>query len=310
MPNTLRPICDDPDGMLAVANTNYGPGSIIRAQWAATVGGSYADVGTVPILAGVKDYQVFHAAGTSSTWYRFRFENAAGTNVSEWATTPADAPDTYASVAQFRAYLRTAAVDEDADDPDSDVQYLALASAARAIDVATNRNFGPPAAAVSARYFTYAPPHAADTPWSINAVDWYRHATLDIDDVFDTTGLTVAFDTSGNGDYGTAITTWRAGPANAPGRQMPYTRLVFDSGTYPPSVPDGVKVEALWGWRSVPPTITNANLIQAARFLKRRDAPFGVAGSPELGNELRLLSKLDPDVAVMVGAYKRNWGAV
>jgi hypothetical protein len=72
---------------------------------------------------------------------------------------------------------------------------------------------------------------------------------------------------------------------------------------------DSVEVAALWGWTSVPPTIMQANLIQAARFLKRRDAPFGVAGSLELGSEIRLLSKLDPDVALMVGAYKRNWGA-
>ena len=72
---------------------------------------------------------------------------------------------------------------------------------------------------------------------------------------------------------------------------------------------EGVEVTAKWGWTATPPAVVNANLILASRFLKRRDSPFGMAGSPEMGNELRLLSKLDPDVAVMLAHYKLFWGA-
>lgn len=57
----------------------------------------------------------------------------------------------------------------------------------------------------------------------------------------------------------------------------------------------------------VPPTITAACLLQASRFWKRRDAPFGIAGSPVLGNEMRLLAKLDPDVEVMLWNYVNWW---
>lgn len=53
----------------------------------------------------------------------------------------------------------------------------------------------------------------------------------------------------------------------------------------------------------VPSTIKLATLMQAGRWAKRRDAPFGIAGSPETGSEMRLLAKLDPDVEVMLGGY-------
>jgi hypothetical protein len=60
----------------------------------------------------------------------------------------------------------------------------------------------------------------------------------------------------------------------------------------------------------VPPTIKLATQLQASRWLKRRDAPFGIAGSPELGSELRLLAKLDPDVEVLLDGHgeRTRWG--
>jgi hypothetical protein len=52
-----------------------------------------------------------------------------------------------------------------------------------------------------------------------------------------------------------------------------------------------------------------ATLIQASRLFARRHAPFGVAGNPEVG-QLRLLERLDPDVAISVRPFARVWGAV
>jgi hypothetical protein len=60
----------------------------------------------------------------------------------------------------------------------------------------------------------------------------------------------------------------------------------------------------------VPSAVKQACLIQASRFFTRRYAPFGVAGSPESGSEMRLLAKVDPDVAVILGPYVTWWGAV
>ena len=70
-----------------------------------------------------------------------------------------------------------------------------------------------------------------------------------------------------------------------------------------------MKVTARWGWAAVPSTIKQATLLQASRLLARRDAPFGIAGSPDVGSEIRLLARVDPDVAVAVAPYRRWWGA-
>ena len=77
-----------------------------------------------------------------------------------------------------------------------------------------------------------------------------------------------------------------------------------------PSKSSYYNVTGLWGWASVPTAVEQACLIQATRLFKRKGAAFGVAGSPELGNELRLLSRLDPDVEVTLGKFVRWWGAV
>jgi hypothetical protein len=45
--------------------------------------------------------------------------------------------------------------------------------------------------------------------------------------------------------------------------------------------------------------------LQCARWNFRRDAPAGVAGSPDQGSEIRLLSRLDPDVAVSLAGLSR-----
>ena len=53
----------------------------------------------------------------------------------------------------------------------------------------------------------------------------------------------------------------------------------------------------------VPASIKLACEIQASRWFKRQDAPFGVLGSPEFGNYSRLLDRLDPDVVMLLDGY-------
>ncbi|MGH7486060.1 MAG: hypothetical protein ACREMY_10740, partial [bacterium] len=226
---------------------------------------------------------------------------------------PAAGVGSYADLATFRQYIRTDPVANDADDPDSLLEKLALDSAARAIDRACGRNFAIAGTTPSARVFTpKIVPGASPLEYLTREYPytWYTHFVLSIDDITDLSGMMVAFDATGDGDYTNAITGFRVSPQNAPAKGLPYRQLTFDVGIYPPFFFESVQVTALWGWGACPATIINANLLQASRYFKRRDAPFGVAGSPQEGSELRLLSKLDPDVALMVGAYKRNWGAV
>lgn len=290
-------ISDSADALLVT----YGAGAIIRVQSSPTEAGAYGDVVTIPIVSGVSTYAVYDDTGTSIDWYKIRFEASDGDPAGAYSAAfqPNITDDLYASLADFKNFVRGNAA-EAADDT---IMLLALDAAARAIDRATGRSFAIAGTVATARYF-------ASIPTTMAGVIGARRYVVPIDDLSDSTTPTVAFDTSGNGDYDLASTAFRLGPTNAPAKGLPYTELIFDLGTYPPQFEEGVKVTALWGWSAVPSTITKASMVQAHRFLKRRDSPFGIAGSPDMGNELRLLAKLDPDVALMVSAYRRNWGAV
>lgn len=177
--------------------------------------------------------------------------------------------------------MRVAAVTGDAADILEDtVTYTpAVTAASRSVDYSAGRQFG--AATIANR--TYVP--------------WYSPAAatyfIDIDDVQDPTGLTVT-------QSGAATTDYTLLPLNSVAKGKPYTMIEV------PTSADAT-VYAIYGWTAVPATIVQATLLQASRLVKRRDAPFGVAGSPEMGNEIRLLAKLDPDVEVMIRPYRRYW---
>ena len=139
---------------------------------------------------------------------------------------------------------------------------------------------------------------------------------LVVDPISSTTGLVVATDDNGDGTYETTWTLgtdYRLDPANAAVTGRPYTRLIalgtrwFPRNQYRPTV----SVTALFGWPgSVPAQVKEAALIQAERLWKRKDAPFGVAGSVEFGSEMRLLAKLDPDVESLLRPFRRQWWVV
>lgn len=69
----------------------YAAGALVRLQWSATELGAYVDVSgtgstpTILIVAGTRNYTGYDPAGTVSTWYRTRYENAGGTRLSDWS---------------------------------------------------------------------------------------------------------------------------------------------------------------------------------------------------------------------------------
>lgn len=195
------------------------------------------------------------------------------------------APD-YVTTTELKSYLR---IGDTVDD--SELGY-AVTAASRAVDRNCNRQFGLVAAAEARKY---------TARWD---KDRCRYV-VEIDDLMTVTGLVVT------GEAG-AIDVFAKQPGNADLTGQPWTRLVVDptSTTLPTLKEDGVTVTAKYGWTTVPVAVKQATLLQASRLFKRRDAPFGVAGSPELGSELRLLAQVDPDVAVVLGPYRRWWGAV
>lgn len=171
----------------------------------------------------------------------------------------------------------------------TDDAYLTswCSAASRAVDKATNRQFGQVPAAIARIYRRPA-------VWSPRL----GLHVLQIDDVQDTTGLTV---------NGIALASSGAVmlPDDATIKSRPYTAIGW-AYTSPPTV--GVPTATIvgkWGWTAVPAAVVQAAYLQANRWNARRRSPFGIAGSPDQGSELRLLARLDPDVVTTIAAYVR-----
>lgn len=204
----------------------------------------------------------------------------------------------YCTLADLKAQLRITDTTDDA--------YLSLVitGASRAVDQFCNRPFGLTGSAVQRLY-----------TWHGDQVDGKQ--ALAIDDLMTTVGLVVTADTTGTFTYTTTLvlnTDFDLYPYNAIADGVPFTHIVRrDTSTQPWPAPQdrarAFSVTGNWGWTTVPSQVEIATLIQASRYFVRRDSPYGVAGSPDLGNELRLQSMLDPDVRVALQSVVRPWGA-
>lgn len=81
----------------------------------------------------------------------------------------------------------------------------------------------------------------------------------------------------------------------------PYTAIrVSPNGNYSfPTTRKGVEIAAEWGWPSTPKMAKEACLLLAERLYMRKDAPFGVIGSAELG-QLQVIARTDPDAKMLL----------
>lgn len=180
----------------------------------------------------------------------------------------------YVTAEDLRTFKR---IDEAGDD---DALERDCAAASRAIDTACRRQFG-----------QVDDPEARAYPIEYDASRGRWFAV--IDDLQDLTGVEVLIDDT---DV-TADVSWI--PSNAAQIGRPYTRVVL------PTSGRTVEITALWGWSTVPDEVLEATLLQASRFTARRDAPWGIAGSPDMGSQVRLLARVDPDVAVQLSGLVR-----
>lgn len=221
----------------------------------------------------------------------------------------------YATIDELKDYRRITS----GDTLDDVTLQVAVTAASRAIDTYCDRHFGQDDAPVARLYSWSGQYLEVQTPdyrvgYTLNTPSTWagRLVTLEIDDVATVTGLTVTTDSDGDGTYETTLvinTDFRLWPLNALADSDVYTRLVLPQGAVFPWSIAGVKVTASFGWLAVPDEIHEACLLQANRLCGRRDSWSGVAGSPELGNELRLLSKLDPDIGPLIAGRRRLWVA-
>lgn len=206
------------------------------------------------------------------------------------------APD-YATTADVKSYLR---INDTADDV---LLALWITAASRAVDNFCGRQFGTVAVAESRTY---------EARWDSHISCW----VVQIDDVYNGT-ITVT------GPNSEAITDFELGPINAVQKGKVYERLLLTNPGSPnacgwfwqyPQVTQNHRVKITvnsdkWGWPTVPTPAKTATMLQTARLAARRDSPFGIAGSPSEGSELRLLATLDPDLKTSLSAFRRDWWA-
>lgn len=204
------------------------------------------------------------------------------------------APD-YLTASEFKA---ASAIGDTVDDAEIS---LAISAASRAIDAFTGRQFGNVSSAVPRYYASY--------------YDANRRTYITvIDDLQTTTSLVVKTNNEVGGTYDNTLvldTDFVLRPINAAADGRPWTMIEGVSGSaYTlPGRAGGIEITGKWGWTAVPAQVKQACLLQALRLFKDRTAPFGVAGSPEMGNEVRLLAKVHPDVQVLLTPLVRMWGA-
>lgn len=175
------------------------------------------------------------------------------------------------------------------DSTDDTLLQVALDSATETIDQHCNRTFVA-ASTATARTFT------ADTT-----------TRVEVDDIYTATGLIVS---SSNSAVAAAVpyvsAGYELGPVNAAALGRPWTYLV---GSFSATA-GAISVTAKWGFAATVPTaVQQACLLQASRLFSRRHSPYGISGSPDLGGELRLLAKVDADVAVLLRPFVKMWGA-
>lgn len=117
----------------------------------------------------------------------------------------------------------------------------------------------------------------------------------------------LATDTTGSRVYATvwAATDYDLWPFDAADAGWPYTEIrVTPYGTLRfPDLARAIRLTGVFGWPAVPAPIIEACAIQANRLWARKSAPFGIAGSAELG-QLTAITSLDPDVKAMIAPYR------
>lgn len=187
----------------------------------------------------------------------------------------------YATLAELRARLGYVSTDT-ADDTMLEAVVMGVS---RWIDRYTGRRFFT-TSADETRYYT------ADDAYTLFMPD----------DLISITTLSVDEDGDRVYERTWAATDYDLEPYNAVLDGLPYTRIeTAPNGRYgwPVGIARGVKIVGKFGYSAAPADVKEACLLQCERLFKRKDAPFGVMGSAEMG-QILVIPKLDPDVALLL----------
>ena len=157
--------------------------------------------------------------------------------------------------------------------------------------------------------------HETGRRFWVNTNDEDRYYTAGDEDCLRTDDIvsltTLATDIGGARSYSAwAATDFDLMPYNASLDGKPYTKIELTpySQMLFPLSKKGVKLTGKFGYSvSVNPLAHEACILQALRLFKRKDAPFGVTGSAEMGQQMVQIPELDPDVKKMLAPLRRNY---
>ena len=280
MANTIRVYCDDPADILATGN--YGAGALSRVQWCATETGVFGDVGTVALVAGTLAYTIYHTTGTSSTWYRTRYENSGGTTASDWSTAFQVGGEEAGYLCSLVDVKQRLGITDTGDDEWLHEQIVAVTDE---IETISGRRFRPdPASGTKTVYLDYSGDgYTLWLPRGIRSVTYLGIASSDQPD--------------GTGTYTELTTGYYLDPSeHERSSGWPATRITLGTGYqfYPGH--RTVKLTGAFGWAAVPATVRAiAELCVVSAF---RGRGSGGASSYTIGVEgertySRLLSAAD-----------------
>jgi len=172
----------------------------------------------------------------------------------------------------------------------------AILTASRQIDEYCQRFFyrEGTVASPSVRYYT------ALNPWNLETDD-----IVQITEVATDTGFDTPLQYGQVWDLSSDI---MLEPVNNPKKGWPITRiLAVGQYVWPYFFPQTCRISGIFGFPEIPYEVELACKIQASRLFVRKQSPFGIAGSVELGT-VRLNSRLDPDVEMLLKTFRRNNG--
>lgn len=295
MPNTLKLYAEDPDGILNA--NNYDAGAVIQLQSCATEAGVYADLATVAIVAATRSYTYYHSAGTSTTWYRTRFENAGGSIVSDWSDVfqaGGEEGGYLCSLADVRQRLGLAATDTTSDED--------LAEFIRQVttDILghTGREFIGSSADETRTFDVAEWGEVLRVPSGIRTITTLGIASSDQPDTAGTYTTTTSF-------YVRPLAWDRT-------EGWPATRVELGLGAYFYPGRSTVQIVGKFGWATVPPDIAGiATNAVVRRFQARQSSSTGVdltVGTADMG--YRTLAFLSPSERAKLDWYADRTGGL
>ena len=189
----------------------------------------------------------------------------------------------YCTLNEVKASLRIPV----SDTIDDDLLELAIESASRDIDQATERQFFP---TDTHRFFTPR-----------------NSLVCEIDDVSSLTSIKTSTAADGTYDTTWSESDYQLEPLNgiAGGMVVPFDSLRAVGDFYWPSsgLEVTVRVEGTFGFASAPIAIKQATVLLASRLFKRNDSPGGVMGFGDIG--VVRVSKFDPDIERLINPYRK-----